>query len=202
MKNIKIGDRVVITTRRRKGLAGTVLRVGRDKKRGSATTAQVRWDDGELFWIGEDDCEPADTAATPQGSTLSGARIALAGKLGFLTQAKARHALESLGAWVTGTVSSKTDLLIAGTSPSDSIMAQAKKHGTPVAGTDALQRLLDGASMDRVLADLANAAGGAEAGDPVEPASFANAPMSWCGPTVTRAFSGPSAPTQAGHVSR
>ncbi len=61
----------------------------------------------------------SDAAAPPpaRGQPLSGCTFVLTGTLGSLSREEARRALEGRGAKVTGSVSKKTDYVVAGTDP-------------------------------------------------------------------------------------
>lgn len=73
---------------------------------------------------------------------LIGLKIVLTGSLQALTRQEAKERLESLGASVTSSVSSKTDLVVAGESPG-SKLSRAKELGVPVADEARFLELLD-----------------------------------------------------------
>ncbi len=77
-----------------------------------------------------------------QESALTGKAVVLTGTLTQMTRNEAKDALTKLGAKVTGSVSSKTDLLIAGES-AGSKLAKAEKLGIEIWDEAALLRLLE-----------------------------------------------------------
>lgn len=71
------------------------------------------------------------TAPVQSDSPFSGKTVVLTGTLTQMTRSKAKELLESLGATVSGSVSKKTDLLIAG-EHAGSKLAKAESLGIPV----------------------------------------------------------------------
>ncbi len=74
------------------------------------------------------DKRPADQAAD---SPLAGKKLVLTGSLSQMTRSEAKKAIEAAGAKVTGSVSHKTDYVVAGADPG-SKLDQAQKLGIPV----------------------------------------------------------------------
>jgi len=77
----------------------------------------------------------------PAQGTLAGKTVVLTGTLPTLTRDRAKELLEALGAKVTGSVSKKTDYLIAG-SEAGSKLDKAQALGIPVLDEDGLHALL------------------------------------------------------------
>ncbi len=73
---------------------------------------------------------------------LAGWAIVVTGSLPTLTRDEATAALEARGAKVTGSVSKRTSLVVAG-AEAGSKLTKAQEHEIPVADEDALRRLLD-----------------------------------------------------------
>lgn len=89
-----------------------------------------------------DECDPAEQASEPQGELpLDGKVVVITGTLHQLTRDDAKRALQALGAKVTGSVSSKTDLLVAG-EKAGSKLAKAQSLGVDVMDEAGLQALL------------------------------------------------------------
>ncbi|HKL77761.1 MAG TPA: NAD-dependent DNA ligase LigA, partial [Gammaproteobacteria bacterium] len=87
---------------------------------------------------------PVETAAeTAGGPDLSGLRLVLTGTLESRSREAAKEALEGLGARVTGSVSAKTDYLVAG-ADAGSKRTKAEELGVPVLDEAGLERLLAG----------------------------------------------------------
>ncbi|KKW68496.1 NAD-dependent DNA ligase LigA [Lampropedia cohaerens] len=80
-----------------------------------------------------------DATALP----LSGRTIVLTGSLAAMSRDAAREKLEALGAKVAGSVSKKTDYVVAG-ADAGSKLAKAQELGVPVLDEAGLQQLLDG----------------------------------------------------------
>ena len=92
--------------------------------------AGVRWEEGT-------------PAATPK--PLAGKTMVLTGTLPSLSRDRAKAMLEAAGARVAGSVSKKTDYLIAGADPG-SKLAKAQALGVAVLDEEGLRRLLDASS--------------------------------------------------------
>ena len=86
-------------------------------------------------------------------STLEGKKIVLTGEPGFIAREEAERKLAALGAKVTGSVSGKTDVLIVGSAPGKTKLAKADTLGIPKLDAAGLKRLLEGSSLEDVLAD-------------------------------------------------
>ena len=82
------------------------------------------------------------TPATNSTSEFTGKRVVLTGKLQELTRPQATEWLEQHGATVTGSVSKKTDLLIAGEA-AGSKLAKAQSLDVPVWNEAQLQAAMD-----------------------------------------------------------
>ena len=77
----------------------------------------------------------------PREGPLAGKAFVLTGTLPTLTREEATDAIIAAGGRVTGSVSRKTDYVVAGESPG-SKLAQAERLEVPVIGEDALRKLL------------------------------------------------------------
>lgn len=82
------------------------------------------------------------TPATNTASEFTGKRVVLTGKLQELTRPQATEWLEQHGATVTGSVSKKTDLLIAGEA-AGSKLTKAQSLDVPVWNEAQLQAAMD-----------------------------------------------------------
>jgi len=89
----------------------------------------VTWEEGE----------PAERAPKP----LAGKTVVLTGTLPTLTRDEAKDMLEAAGAKVAGSVSKKTDYVVAG-AEAGSKLDKAREIGVPVLDEDGLKDLLDG----------------------------------------------------------
>ncbi|RQH07913.1 NAD-dependent DNA ligase LigA [Paraburkholderia dinghuensis] len=78
----------------------------------------------------------------PQG-VLAGKTVVLTGTLSTLTRDEAKEMLEAAGAKVAGSVSKKTDYVVAG-ADAGSKLAKAEELGVPVLDEDGLRKLLEG----------------------------------------------------------
>jgi DNA ligase (NAD+) len=88
----------------------------------------------------------SEERAGPAGETpLAGLTFVITGTLAELTREDAKAAIEALGGRVSGSVSKKTDYLVAG-ADAGSKLDKAKDLGVRVIGEDALRRLLAGES--------------------------------------------------------
>ncbi len=84
----------------------------------------------------------------PGEGPLAGKTIVLTGTLPELTREEATEMILGAGGRVTGSVSRKTDYLVAGDSPG-SKLAQAERFGVPVLDEDGLKGLVDPGSETR-----------------------------------------------------
>jgi DNA ligase (NAD+) len=79
--------------------------------------------------------------SSPAGSRLAGKTVVLTGSLEGMTRDEARDAIAAAGGRVTGSVSAKTDLVVAGKDPG-SKLAKAKKLGIETIDERRLRKLL------------------------------------------------------------
>jgi DNA ligase (NAD+) len=92
---------------------------------------------GKVTWA---EGPPAPKA--PQG-VLAGKTVVLTGTLPALTRDEAKEMLEAAGAKVAGSVSKKTDYVVAG-ADAGSKLAKAEELGVPVLDEDGMRKLLEG----------------------------------------------------------
>lgn len=79
--------------------------------------------------------------ARPQGGKLTGKRFVLTGSLSGMTRSEAKQKIEAAGGKVTGSVSNKTDYLVAGDEPG-SKKDRAESLGVTILDEGGLERLL------------------------------------------------------------
>lgn len=84
--------------------------------------------------------EPSESA---DGSRLAGKTFVLTGTLPTLSRERVKERIEAAGGKVTGSVSGKTDYVVAGENPGSKI-EKARELDRPVIGEDELERLLKG----------------------------------------------------------
>jgi len=84
-----------------------------------------------------------ETERRPEGGPLEGKTVVLTGTLPGLTRDEAGEMVKRAGGKVTGSVSKKTDYVVAGDS-AGSKLAKAEKLGVPVLDREGLDRLLAG----------------------------------------------------------
>jgi DNA ligase (NAD+) len=87
---------------------------------------------------------PAPGASEPVSGPLSGKTLVVTGTLPSLSRSEAEEAIRAAGGHPAGSVSAKTDYLVAG-EKAGSKLAKAEQLGVAVLDEDGLRRLLDGA---------------------------------------------------------
>lgn len=87
---------------------------------------------------------PAEAPALPrvEGSPLAGKAFVLTGELSSMTRDRAKAEIERRGGRVTGSVSGKTDFVVAGREPGSNKIAGAQKHGVPVIDEETFMEML------------------------------------------------------------
>ena len=81
-------------------------------------------------------------AAEPVEGPLAGRTLVLTGTLPSLTREEATKRIEAAGGKVTGSVSKKTDYVVAGEDPGGSKYTKAQEFGTEILDEDGLLALL------------------------------------------------------------
>ncbi|NNC74841.1 MAG: NAD-dependent DNA ligase LigA, partial [Acidimicrobiia bacterium] len=75
---------------------------------------------------------------------LAGVTVVVTGTIEGFSRDEAKAAVEDRGGKVTGSVSSKTALVVAGDSPGSAKVTKAQDLGVPIVDVAAFRRLLDG----------------------------------------------------------
>ena len=127
-------------------VAASVRRFFDDPRNGEIVDALAR----ELSWEETDPIRAEEGAATgteaeaAPSSPLAGKTFVLTGTLDSMSRDDAKRRLQALGAKVTGSVSKRTDAVVAGENPG-SKLDKAQSLGVPVIGEAELAELLGGA---------------------------------------------------------
>lgn len=100
---------------------------------------------------------PAAKASADENGAFAGKTVVLTGTLPVWGRDEAQAAIEAAGGKVSGSVSKKTALVVAG-SDAGSKLAKAEELGVPVVGEDELRALLAGSAWDVVVGVNAPAA--------------------------------------------
>src|SRR5690606_39588623 len=89
---------------------------------------------------------PVQTSALPrvEGSPLEGKAFVLTGDLEKYTRDQAKAEIERRGGRVIGSVSSKTDFVVAGAKPGTNKIAGAQKHEGPIIDEETFLQMLSG----------------------------------------------------------
>jgi DNA ligase (NAD+) len=107
----------------------------------------------ELIALGiTTDAEVADAAAGVDADLLAGWTVVVTGTLDGFTRDEAKEALESRGAKVTGGVSRRTSVVVAGTDPG-SKRDKAEAAGVPVVDEAAFRHLLERGELPEAAGD-------------------------------------------------
>ena len=96
-----------------------------------------------LFAAGVHPAVEAPSLPRIEGSPLSGKAFVLTGELSSMTRDQAKAEIERRGGRVTGSVSSKTDYVVAGRDPGTNKLTGAQKHGVPVIDEAAFLKMLE-----------------------------------------------------------
>lgn len=94
--------------------------------------------------------EPIPVEISSDVKTLEGVTIVLTGTLSSMGRDEAKEKLEKLGAKISGSVSKKTSLVIAGAEAGSKLL-KAEELGVPVAGDDELLLLVEGKSIEEII---------------------------------------------------
>lgn len=82
--------------------------------------------------------------------SVKGKKFVITGEIPGMDRTASAAALTAFGAKVTGSVSGRTDYVIAGINPGENKLADAEEHGVPVLDHHQFGRLLAGESLDDV----------------------------------------------------
>ncbi|MEW6047215.1 MAG: NAD-dependent DNA ligase LigA [Bacillota bacterium] len=112
----------------------------------------------ELRQLGVVTAEGRVASQPPPSSPFAGKRVVVTGTLSRYSRREAEELLSSLGAQVSGSVSSKTDFLVVGESPG-SKLDKARELGVPVLDEPTFYRMLEEAGVGVVSSDGGHHAG-------------------------------------------